>query len=202
GMSVRIASSKVDALRAIAGVTAVHPTHLVRPSLTVSVPYIGANAAWGDLGITGKGVKIGVIDTGIDYYHANFGGSGNPADFSHADGTTLADGGFPTAKVAGGFDLVGDGYDANSADPAVNTPHPDPDPLDCNGHGSHVAGTIGGVGVLSTGATFHGPYDSATPLQSFTIGPGVAPGADLYSIRVFGCTGSTDMTVEAIDWAV
>src|SRR6185369_5425998 len=34
------------------------------------------------------------------------------------------------------------------------------------------------------------------------IGPGVAPQASLYSIRVFGCTGGTGLTVQAIDWAM
>ena len=33
------------------------------------------------------------------------------------------------------------------------------------------------------------------------IGPGVAPEADLYALRVFGCAGSTNLTVQAIDWA-
>ena len=35
-----------------------------------------------------------------------------------------------------------------------------------------------------------------------TVGPGVAPKADLYAVRVFGCDGSTDVTVDAIEWAV
>ncbi|KAJ7130843.1 subtilisin-like protease [Mycena crocata] len=72
-------------------------------------------------GITGKGVKIGILDTGIDYTHPFLGGGfGN---------------GF---KVAGGFDLVGDDYDGS------NAPVPDSDPLDqCAGHGTHVAGIIG-----------------------------------------------------------
>ena len=34
------------------------------------------------------------------------------------------------------------------------------------------------------------------------MGPGVAPLADLYSIRVFGCAGSTDVVTQAIEWAV
>ena len=31
---------------------------------------------------------------------------------------------------------------------------------------------------------------------------GVAPKADIYAVRVFGCDGSTDVTVDAIEWAV
>ena len=38
--------------------------------------------------------------------------------------------------------------------------------------------------------------------NSFRIGPGVAPKADLYAVRVFGCFGSTNVVVEALDWAV
>ncbi|KAJ7844453.1 subtilisin-like protease [Mycena leptocephala] len=72
-------------------------------------------------GITGKGIKIGILDTGTDYTHPFLGAGFGP--------------GF---KIAGGFDLVGDDYDGD------NTPVPDTDPLDqCAGHGTHVAGIIG-----------------------------------------------------------
>ena len=82
-------------------------------------------------------------------------------------------------------------------------PHPDPNPLDCNGHGSHVAGTAAGSGVLANGTTYTGPYNATTISgNSWTIGPGVAPKADLYGLRVFGCEGSTDVVVDAIEWAV
>ena len=37
--------------------------------------------------------------------------------------------------MAGGVDLAGDAYDADSTDPAKRIPHPDADPMDCNGHG-------------------------------------------------------------------
>ncbi|KDR67581.1 hypothetical protein GALMADRAFT_161607 [Galerina marginata CBS 339.88] len=71
-------------------------------------------------GIIGKGIKIGIIDTGIDYNHPTLGG-GFGSNF----------------LVAGGYDFVGDAYTGS------NTPVPDSDPLDnCNGHGTHVAGII------------------------------------------------------------
>ena len=59
-------------------------------------------------------------------------------------------------NLSGGTDFAGDAYDASSSDPATATPHPDPNPLDCNSHGSHVAGTAAGFGVTSAGATFSG----------------------------------------------
>src|SRR5262249_18821262 len=153
----------------------------------------------------GEGIKIAIIDTGADYTHANFGGPGTVAAFNaaFAHSTQPADPALfgPNApKIKGGTDLVGDDY--NASDPAHNTPHPDPHPLDCNGHGSHVAGTAAGFGENADGSTFRGPYDANTPKHSFRIGPGVAPLADVFAVRVFGCAGSTNVVVEAIDWAV
>jgi subtilisin family serine protease len=157
-------------------------------------------------------VKIAVIDTGIDYYHADFGGSGNPADYTYgeahdttvpaydADGTTVA---FPSAKVPVGYDFVGDAYDASSSIPADTIPHPDGNPLDCNSHGTHTASTAAGEGVLSDGSTYTGPYNSSIyGSTDFLIGPGVAPQATLYIYRVFGCEGSSDVVTEAINRAV
>ena len=74
--------------------------------------------------------------------------------------------------------------------------------MDCDGHGSHVAGIVGGSGVRSDGTTFPGPYDGSVPFSSLRIGPGVAPRASLYALRVFGCSGSTGLMTQAIEWAV
>jgi minor extracellular serine protease Vpr len=61
--------------------------------------------------ITGNGIVVGVIDTGVDYNDKELGG-----------------GGFPNSKVIGGYDF------ADSS----------PDPMDTEGHGTHVAGIIAG----------------------------------------------------------
>jgi minor extracellular serine protease Vpr len=209
GFKVRIARDKVDRLAALPGVLGVHFTYPKRPDNTNSVPFIGAPVAWQDLGVHGEGIKIAVIDTGIDYTHANFGGPGTPAAYTaaHAGEAAPADPalfGPSAARVKGGTDLVGDTYNADpSAANYQPIPHPDPNPLDCNGHGSHVAGTAAGSGVDSSGATFKGEYNLSTiGTHAWNVGPGVAPKADLYAVRVFGCAGSTDVVVDAIDWAV
>jgi subtilisin family serine protease len=209
GIKVRIAANKVDQLAALPGVVAVRPLQLMQPDNTNGIPLIGAPGVWQTLGFHGEGVKVAVIDTGIDYTHANFNGPGTVAAYqaAHANETAPADPSLfgPAApRVKGGTDLVGDDYDADPNSATYQpVPHPDPNPLDCNGHGSHVAGTAAGTGVLANGTTYTGTYDATTVSgNSWTIGPGVAPKADIYSIRVFGCNGSTDVTVDAIDWAV
>src|SRR5438552_10118737 len=209
GIKVQIPASKLDQLRSISGAIALLPVNNDVPDNVTSVPYIGAPTVWAaPTNFRGEGIKVGIIDTGIDYTHANFGGPGTPADYTtaHAAETAPANPAYfgPSApKVKGGFDLVGDNYNANlpATDPN-SVPHPDPNPLDCNGHGSHVAGTAAGFGVKDDGTTFQGTYDANTPNVRFRIGPGVAPLADVYAVRVFGCVGSTDVVVDAIDWAV
>ena len=211
GVHVHIPAGAVSTIAAMPDVAGVHLVPTYKPALTESVPYVGAPQAWTTTGLTGAGVKIADIDTGIDYYHADFGGSGDPADYTYglahdttapgydADGTTVA---FPSAKIPKGWDFVGDKYDASSADPSINTPQPDANPLDCDSHGTHTASTIAGFGELENGSTYHGSYTSSIDESKFKIGPGVAPNATLYIYKVFGCNGSTDVVTEAINRAV
>src|SRR6266571_2677367 len=202
GIKVQVAISQLAALAALPGVVGIRPVSTYKIDNIDSVVFMGADTAWQNTGATGSGVGIAVIDTGIDYYHADFGGSGNPADFASDNGLTIGTAAFPNAKVVGGTDFVGDDYDASAAAGSPKLiPHPDPDPLDCFGHGSHVAGTAAGEGVLSSGATFTGPYDSSTlGSNSFKVGPGVAPQASIYALRVFGCEGSTNVVTDALEW--
>jgi subtilisin family serine protease len=197
GIAAQIDASILPQLRGDADVKAVHalPIHYIENS--TSVPFIQGQAGWlATGGNSGDGVRIAIIDTGTDYLHANFGGPGTAAAYAANNRNIIEPGTFPTAKVVGGMDFAGDAYTG------TNTPVPDPDPLDCNGHGSHVAGTATGFGVNADGTTFLGPWNGSVPFSSFSIGPGVAPRAQLYSLKVFGCTGSTGLTTQAINWAV
>jgi subtilisin family serine protease len=133
--------------------------------LSETVPYIGATDVQND-GFDGAGITVAVLDSGIDYTHANLGGGGTLADYQDAYGTdpsdprnTTRDGLFPTAKVVEGYDFVGEVWpDGDLA--------PDPDPIDFEGHGTHVADIIGGLG-------------------------GVAPGADLVGVKVCSAVSSS-----------
>ncbi|MDO8389820.1 MAG: S8 family serine peptidase [Actinomycetota bacterium] len=194
-------------LRAVPGVSQVHLSRLIQRDNGASNAFTGADDVWDSVGgYTGAGITIGIIDDGIDYYHADFGGSGNPADFSADDGLTISVSTFPTAKVIGGYDFVGDAYDPSSlpidcgslapGDTDPYCPAPDPDPLACWVHGTHVAGTAAGAGVLTNGDTFAGPYDAATVgATSFEVAPGSAPEATIRMYKVFGCDGGASDTV-------
>ena len=161
-------------------------------------------------GYTGKGVKIAIVDSGVDYTHADFGGPGTVDAYLKAKAMTelpTADSGLiDRTKFIGGVDLVGDDY--NASDPAKSTPQPDNNPLDCRpdgfgsgGHGTHVAGTAAGYGVTESGTTFRGDYTKLTEdqLKGLSIGPGTAPEAQLLAVRVFGCYGNSQMVMKALD---
>jgi len=205
GIHVTVSQKNLTQLASLPGVTALHSVQTFTPMNVNGVPFVGAPQAWQSFGVTGAGVKVGIIDTGIDYTHADFGGPGTVAAWNAAKATSTAPAnpalfGPAAPKVKGGFDFAGDAYNANVAG---SVPVQDPNPLDCNSHGTHTAGTLAGFGVLSSGATYSGPYNSSTISgNTWNVGPGVAPGADLYSYRVFGCAGSSNVVDLAINRAV
>lgn len=164
---------------------------------------------WVERKQTGEGITIAVLDTGIDYTHSDFGGPGTLEAYAAAQASPTipsADSGLvDPAKFIGGYDLVGDDYDANPSSATYQPiPRPDLNPLDCGGHGSHVAGTAAGYGTNDDGSTFRGDYSSLTAEQvnGMRIGPGSAPKAQLVSIRVFGCAGSSEVVGQALDYVL
>lgn len=177
-------ASKLPQIAKIAGVSAVKPLIDHQLSLTNTVPYVGAKALQ-DLGLNGSGVKIAVLDSGIDYTHRNLGGPGTPAAFASAAGAaagTAPANLFPSAKVIGGYDFVGESW--------PNGPlQPDPNPIDAGsgaGHGTHVAD-------IAAGASLDGLHK------------GVAPGAALYAVKVCSSVSTSCSGVailQGLEWAM
>lgn len=124
GYALDISADKLDALLGLPGVKAIYPDaemkatpiSSVTPNMDESAPFIGSDTLW-NTGYDGSGIKVGVLDTGIDYDH-------------------------PSLKDAykGGYDFID-----NDNDPYETRPDPN-DPEAATEHGTHVAGTIAGRG--------------------------------------------------------
>ena len=205
GVAVTAGAAQVRELAALPQVRSVRKVLPKTTTNSSAVQLTRALQVWRQTGPLGDGVRIGIVDTGIDYTHANYGGPGTPEAYAAIDPTTTNPAVFPTAKVIGGYDFAGDGYDASgAAGPDGLIPRPDPNPLSCGDHGTHVAGSAGGLGVNADGTTFTGDYRQldADRLNAMRIGPGSAPKALLYALKVFGCAGSTELTGQALDRAL
>ena len=157
--------------------------------LSETVPYIGGDNAH-DLGATGKGIKVAVIDSGIDYTHAALSGPGTQAAYEAAwaplppagappipeltsggylvvddPATTADDGLFPSAKVIGGYDFVGESWPDTDL-------LPDPDPISApeattfGGHGTHVADIIAGKLGVAPAAKLYAVKACSAPATS------------------------------------
>jgi subtilisin family serine protease len=137
GFSISIEGSELGKLAGIPGVKNIYPVQTIdvpelqqgpAPELFTSLEMIGADIVQTELGYTGEGIKVAVMDTGIDYDHPDLGGC-------------FGEG----CRVAYGYDFVGDAFTGE------NMPVPDDDPDDCHGHGTHVAGIIGANGDVVVG---------------------------------------------------
>jgi subtilisin family serine protease len=184
GLSVSASEADITRLAGSAEVAAVYPVVTVdapdpatsEPAMDSALGMTGADIAQSELGFTGDGLRVAVIDTGIDIDHPDLGGGGTPGE------TT-----FPTGRVVAGYDFVGDDYNADDTSGAYQpNPRPDDNPDDCNGHGSHVAGIVGASGDSAAGGVL-----------------GVAPDVEFGAYRVFGCGGSTtsDIILAALERA-
>jgi minor extracellular serine protease Vpr len=190
-IAVRIDASQLTQVASLSGVAKVRPVIHYEMALSDTVPYVGAATVQNN-GRDGTGVTVAVLDSGIDYTHRNLGGAGTTAAYAAAYGAdpadpknTTLDGLFPTAKVVGGFDFVGETWGVVDG-AEIGTRTEDPDPIDFGGHGTHVADIIGGKST-----------DGAHK--------GVAPGAKLVAVKV--CSAVTTACngvalIKAMDFAL
>ncbi len=143
----------LDAALSADGSLHAYPDMSVHTMDAASIEAIGAPTIWNRTDsssrpITGIGIVVAVVDTGISYTHPDLGGGIGPG-----------------YKVIGGYDFYNN----------------DSDPMDDNGHGTHVAGIIAADGGIH----------------------GVAPSASLLAFKALGADGSGSMSyvVKAVDAA-
>src|SRR5262245_16709894 len=162
----------------------------MRPLIHDSVPSIHADqASMAPLGLTGKNVVVGIVDTGIDIFHRAF-------RHTDANGTTrilaLWDQTLSPTKP-GEHHPTGFDYGVEFEAPAINaalTANKRPwRSVDEDGHGTHVAGIAAGNGAQPGNGHLAGYYI------------GVAPEADLVIVKSFGLDHMLDATKYIIDYA-
>jgi hypothetical protein len=135
GFAIEASPEFIEEIKKLPSVISVTVDQKIKVLDTNSNKIINAPAVWSSYNVTGKGVKVGIIDTGVDYMHSDLG-----------------------SGIGSGF-KIRDGYNfANS----IN------DPIDWDGHGTHVAGIIAANGPGLKG---------------------VAPDALIYAYRVFTSSG-------------
>ena len=182
GIATEVPYGSIDEIEEIKGVKDVilQPVYNVcetsEPNTVADGVMIGRDATWAD-GYTGKGIKIAIVDTGLDVDHQNFGALAT--DKLTEDSTTkstissvigqlnastlysglTADDVYYNTKVAYGFNYI---------DENLTIDHSSDDQGD---HGTHVAG-IAAANDLGNGEAV-----------------GVAPDAQLYVMKVFGANG-------------
>jgi hypothetical protein len=140
----------LEALRGVLAVKRVHENLPVRASLETSVSQIRADQVWQKVGAQGMPLDGSGVTIGI---------VDTGVDYTHPDlGGCFG----PGCKVAGGYDFIRGG----------------PDPMDDNGHGTHVAATAAGNGAMGA------------PDGTYRRYLGVAPGATLYAYKVLSAAGN------------
>jgi subtilisin family serine protease len=190
GLAVSLPSDEISTLEKLPGVARVYPSYRYRALDTeapADVSSIGAPDLWGtDLASAGQGVKIGVIDEGVDQKHPYF----DPAGYSYPAGFPKGNSAYTTPKVivARAFPARGLKY-ANASLPFDSR---------YSFHGTHVAGIAAGNAGTST-----------APEGGSQVISGVAPRAYLGNYKAltiptenFGLNGNSPEIVAAIEAAV
>jgi subtilisin family serine protease len=136
---IRLPLARLTDLRNLRGVLAIYDDHPLHYFLKDSAKLNNTAHAWNDLKVTGKGVTVAILDTGVD--------------FTHPD---LA----PAMKA--NVKLVGLGQDPLPVVPIAGIPNSDTS----SGHGTHVAGDVAGRGIASGGAQTSSGSGRATACRS------------------------------------
>ena len=146
GMAIVVPSSQLDRLTSLPGVETVYPSVRYRTQLDRSPQQIGAPALWGaGLANAGQGMKIAIIDEGIDQTHPFF----SPAGYTMPAGFPKGQTAYTTAKV-----IVARAFPP--ARPAWKHASKPFDP-ELSSHGTHVAGiAAGNANTLAEGARISG----------------------------------------------
>jgi subtilisin family serine protease len=150
GVSVSVSAGDLAKIKKLGSVKAVYPVSVVQlpetqpginPDLASAITQTQADIAQNTLGLNGSGIRVAVMDTGIDFDNPDLGGCFGPG-----------------CRVEAGYDFVGDAYNNDSTSATYNpVATPDATPDDCAGHGTHVAGIIGANGEVrgvAPGVTF------------------------------------------------
>jgi len=124
-LGVRGTSTQIAALLSLPGLRSAYHNRQLSYFLNQSVPLIGADRVWNELGITGKGVTVAVIDTGIDATHP---------DLPYGDKV------IQNVKIVP--DLFGTGAIVVEGIPNTDT---------TSGHGTHVSSIAAGTGAALAG---------------------------------------------------
>jgi uncharacterized protein (TIGR03437 family) len=185
--------SRLPELSRIPGVRRVAFLPVLKPALDHAEQLVNTAGAWNILGgisNAGLGVKVAVIDSGIDQTHPAF----QDPSLTAPPGYPICAGSdcdFATNKVIVARSYIRQQAVTNPDDPASSSRPDDYSPRDHQGHGTAVSMIIAGV-------TNTGPGDTIT---------GFAPKAYLGSYRVFGSPGvndgaSEDAVISALEDAV
>ena len=164
GITVELPARRLPRLNSLPFVTDLFPTLRYKLALNRSPSLIGAPAFTAATGITGAGIKIGIVDDGVDHLNPFF----NPAGYAYPPGFPKGQRSFTTTKV-----IAARAYPGPGSGPRGRLP------LDrlASFHGTHVAGiAAGNSGTTSPGGRDHPPTAGLS---------GVAPQAWLGNYRVF-----------------
>ncbi|MEJ6472902.1 S8 family serine peptidase [Pseudoalteromonas piscicida] len=127
---VKGAESEVNKLLSNSQVHSVLPVFDYKPHVADSADYIKATPLVTSGEATGEGVRVAVLDTGIDYTHKAFGGAGTVEAYEAAASNPADTPAWPQGSVLGGYDFINN----------------DPDPIDAGtNHGTHVSHSVTGI---------------------------------------------------------